>query len=70
MSFGYSKYSMQPMNDYYSNYPYLARSKTTNTSSFKEEKNLARSLIKKRLDRLNEDKKNTIILSLLQSLFQ
>ena len=56
MSFGYSKYSMQPMNDYYSNYPYLERSKTTNTSSFKEEKNLARSLLKKRLDRLNEDR--------------
>ena len=56
MSFGYSKYSMQPMNDYYNNYPYLERSKTTKTSSFKEEKNLAKSLIKMRLDRLNKDK--------------
>ena len=47
---------MQPMNDYYNNYPYLERSKTTKTSTFKEEKNLAKSLIKMRLDRLNKDK--------------
>ena len=56
MSFGYSKYSFQPMNDFSTNYPYLERSKTTKTSSFKEEKNLAQSLIQKRLDRLNQDK--------------
>ena len=56
MSLGYSKYSFQPMNDFSTNYPYLERSKTTKTSSFKEEKNLAQSLIRKRLERLNEDK--------------
>ena len=58
MSLGYSRYSEQPMNDYYSNYPYLERSKTTKTSTFKEEKNLAKSLIRKRLERLNQDKQN------------
>ena len=56
MSLGYSRYSMQPMNDYSTNYPYLERSKTTKTTSFKEEKDLAQSLIKKRLERLNQDK--------------
>ena len=58
MSLGYSRYSIQPMNDYSTNYPYLERSKTTKTTSFKEEKNLAKSLIRKRLERLNQDKQN------------
>ena len=56
MSLGYSKYSFQPMNDFSTNYPLLERHKTPNISTFKEEKNLAESLIKKRLKRLNNDK--------------
>ena len=56
MSLGYSKYSFQPMNDFSTNYPFLERHKTPDVSTFKEEKNLAQSLIKKRLERLNNDK--------------
>ena len=58
MSLGYSKYSFQPMNDFTTNYPFLERHKTPNTSTFKEDKNLAQSLIKKRLERLYKDKRN------------
>ena len=58
MSFGYSKYSMQPLNDFSSNYPFLERNKTPNISTFKEDKKLAQSLIQKRLERLNQEKKS------------
>ena len=58
MSFGYSRYSMQPLNDYSTNYPYLERNKTPNESTFKEDKSLAQSLIRKRLDRLIQEKQS------------
>ena len=59
MSFGYSKYSFQPLNDYNSEYFY-GRHKTPNLdkTSFKEDKEFVESLINTRLNRLNQDKKN------------
>ena len=59
MSFGYSKYSFQPLNDYSSEYLY-GRNKTPNLqkTTFKENKDYVESLINTRLNRLNQDKRN------------
>ena len=59
MSFGYSKYSFQPLNDYSSQY-FFGRNKTPNLqkTTFQEDKDYAESLINTRLNRLNQDKKN------------
>ena len=59
MSFGYSKYSFQPLNDYSSQY-FFGRNKTPNLqkTTFKEDKDYVESLINTRLNRLNQDRKN------------
>ena len=59
MSFGYSKYSFQPLNNYTQEYLY-GRKMTPDLkkTTFKEDKDYAESLINTRLNRLNQDKKN------------
>ena len=59
MSFGYSKYSFDPLNNYTNEYLY-GRHKTPNLqkTTFKEDKEYAESLINTRLNRLTQDKKN------------
>ena len=59
MSFGYSKYSFQPLNNYSSEY-FNGRFKTPNLqkTTFKEDKDYVESLINTRLNRLNQDKRN------------
>ena len=59
MSFGYSKYSFQPLNNYTQEYLY-GRNKTPNLqkTTFKEDRDYAVSLINTRLNRLNQDKRN------------
>ena len=59
MSFGYSKYSFEPLNNYSSEYLY-GRNKTPNLqkTTFKEDKDYVESLINTRLNRLNQDKRN------------
>jgi len=59
MSFGYSKYSFQPLNNYTQEYLY-GRQYTPNlqTKTFKEDKDYVESLINTRLNRLTQQKKN------------
>ena len=59
MSFGYSKYSFDPLNNYSNEYLY-GRKMTPNLqkTTFKEDKELAENLLNNRLNRLNQSKQN------------
>ena len=59
MSFGYSKYSFDPLNNYSNEYLY-GRKMTPNLqkTTFKEDKDYVESLINTRLNRLTQQKKN------------
>ena len=62
MSFGYLKYSFQPLNNYTQEYLY-GRKMTPDLkkTAFKEDKDYTESLINTRLNWLNQDNKNYYI---------